>query len=357
MNKNSKLFTVGPVEMYPQTLQIEGTQLPYFRTDEFSSLMFKVERYFKNSVYAGADSKFVCLTCSGTGAMEATVVNILDTDDKVLVINGGSFGNRFKEICELHGIPNDEYFIPYGNPFNKSEFEKFDNCGYTALLVNACETSTSQKYDLDFLGEFCRRNKMLFIVDAVSAYLADPIYMENQGIDVLFTASQKALALSPGLSLILLSDKVYQNRVINNKKASYYFDFENYVDNQKRGQPPFTCAVGVALSLYQRLAAIDLNGVEAEWALHKKRAEYFREKAVNLPLRLPSFDMSNSCTAILFDDIDASKLYENLKEKYGIVLTPSGGNIKSKQLRVGHLGNLTLNDYDFLFEKLRKELL
>lgn len=350
-----KLFTVGPVEMYPDTLKIEGTQQPYFRTPEFSGVMLEIERCFMKSVFAANDAHFICLTCSGTGAMEASVVNVLNENDKVLVINGGSFGNRFKQICTLHDIPNEEYHIAYGDAFNKNEFEKFNNQGFTALLVNVSETSTTQKYDLDYLGDFCRRNGMILIVDAVSAYLADPIYMEKQGIDVLLTASQKALSLAPGLALVAISDRVYKSRVMTNKKKSYYFDFVDYVENQHRGQPPFTSAVGTVLSLCQRLKDIDTRGVEDEWAIHKKRADYFREKIKALPVSLPDFEMSNSCTAVLFDGIVASNIYENLKEKYEIILTPSGGNIKDRQLRVGHLGNLTLEDYDYLIEKMKEE--
>lgn len=355
-NKNT-LFTVGPVEMYPESLKIEGTQPPYFRTNEFSELMLDIEKYFINSIFASNKTKFVCLTSSGTGAMEAVVINALNKNDKVLIINGGSFGNRFKQICELHQIPNDEYFIPYGFSFDKSEFEKFNNSGYTALLVNACETSTGQKYDLDYLGAFCKKNNITFIVDAVSAYLADPIYMEKQNIDILLTASQKALALSPGLALIALSEKVYEERILKNKKASYYFDFEDYIENQKRGQPPFTSAVSIVLSLHQRLEKINQNGVESEWITHKRRAEYFRKNIISLPLKLPSFDMSNCCTSLLFDDINAFDLYENLKKQDGIFLTPSGGEIKAKQLRVGHLGNLSFDDYDYLIEKLGEKLI
>ena len=349
-----KLFTVGPVQMYPETLQIEGTQLPYFRTPEFGDLMKDCEKWFLQSVYAPEGTGFAALTCSGTGAMDAAVANTLTQKDKALIINGGSFGKRFAEICELYKIPYDTYDIAFQEVFSKSEFRSYAGKGYTALLVNACDTSTGQKYDLDFLGAFCRENDMLFIVDAVSAYLADPINMEQQGIDVLFTASQKALSLSPGAALVALSKKA-QLRAEQNA-STYYFNFHSYLENQKRGQPPFTSAIGTMLALHQRLASISEKGVEEEIALHAERAKYFREKISVLPLQIPDIPLSNCCTPVLFPEKNATAVYESLKENYEIYLTPSGGDWKDLQLRVGHMGNLALEDFDLLVDLLGKEL-
>lgn len=349
-----KLFTVGPVMMYPETLRIEGSQQPYFRTPEFSKVMKDIEGWFLQSVHAPRGSEFIALTSSGTGAMDATVSNLLTKNDKVLVINGGSFGARFSHICDHYSIPHEDYVIPFLHAFKKEEFERYDGQGFTALLVNACDTSTGQKYDLDYLGEFCQRNNMLFIVDAVSAYLADPINMEKQNIDAILTASQKALALAPGVALVALSSKAIDR--LGRGPRAYYFDFKDYIDNQRRGQPPFTSAVGTMLALHQRLECIDRQGIDVVNAEHAERAAHFRDLIKDLPLGLPEIPLSNSCTPILFPGENATAVYDALREKYDITLTPSGGDWKDKQLRVGHLGNLTLGDYDDLVLKLRGEL-
>ncbi len=350
-----KLFTVGPVQMYPETLRIEGTQQPYFRTPEFSKLMKDVERWFLDSVHAPDGSEFIALTASGTGAMDAAVSNLLSGDDKVLVINGGSFGARFSRICERYAIAHEEYKIPFLHAFRKEEFEQYAGRSFTALLVNLCETSTGQLYDLAYLGEFCARNNMLFIVDAVSAYLADPIDMERFHVDAVLTASQKALALAPGVALIAISPTAV--RRLGKGNRAYYFDFEEYISNQRRGQPPFTSAVGTMLALHQRLESIMHKGVKAVNDEHAQRARYFRELIQDLPLALPPIPLSNSCTPLIFPEENATAVYTALKEKYEVFLTPSGGDWKDKQLRVGHLGNLTLEDYDDLVHKLIGELI
>lgn len=350
-----KLFTVGPVMMYPETLRIEGSQQPYFRTPEFSKVMKDIEGWFLQSVHAPRGSEFIALTSSGTGAMDATVSNLLSQNDKVLVINGGSFGARFTHICDHYSIPHEDYVIPFLHAFKKEEFdEKYSGKGFTALLVNACDTSTGQLYDLEYLGDFCAHNNMLFIVDAVSAYLADSINMEKCHIDAVLTASQKALALAPGVALVAISHRATER--LGNGSRAYYFDFEDYINNQRRGQPPFTSAVGTMLALHQRLESIMMLGIDAVNDEHAQRAKYFRRLIKDLPLNLPDIPLSNSCTPILFPKENASAVYETMKEKYGIVLTPSGGDWKDKQLRVGHLGNLTLDDYDDMVQKLEGEL-
>ena len=349
-----KLFTVGPVEMYPETLKIEGSQLPYFRNDAFSQTMKESEELFLKSLNAPAGTCFAALTSSGTGGMDAAVQNVLGANDKALVINGGSFGQRFADICRRYRVPTDTYDIEFGKAFDADEFSKYGGKGYTALLVNACDTGTGQRYDLDLLGNFCRENDMLFIVDAVSAYLADPIDMEAQGIDVLITASQKALALSPGTAFLALSERAMERVRAGN--ASYYFDLNAYVEDQKRGQPPFTSAVGIMLAFHERLSRIMEAGMDATVALHESRANYFRQKICNLPVEIPDIPLSNCCTPVIFPEKNAKKICATLMEKYGLVLTPSGGAIGEVMLRVGHLGNLTNEDYDLLTECLKKEL-
>lgn len=347
-------FTMGPVEMYPETLQIEGSQPLYFRTEEFGAKMKECERMFLQSVNAPEDACYFPLCCSGTGAMDAVISNLFTEKNRVLVIDGGSFGHRFFEICEHYGVPTDRYVIAFREAFSPKHLERYADGGYTALLVNACDTSTGQKYDLDYLGNFCRQNHMLLVVDAVSAYLADEIDMTRQGIDVLFTASQKALALSPGAALVALSAGARER--VNRNRAPYYFDFNAAIDNQRRGQTPFTCPAGTMLALHQRLSYILETGIKETVALHARRAAYFREKVARLPVEIPEIPLSNCCTPLLFPKENARSVFENLKNRYGLVLTPSGGEWKNKQLRVGHLGNLGDADFDLLICKLEEEL-
>ena len=167
-----KNFAVGPVTSDEDILAIGAEQVPYFRTSEFSAIMLENEKLMLKFMKAPGSSRAVFLTGSGTAAMEAAVVNSLTKEDKALVINGGSFGHRFCEILDIHGIPYEQIELKPGEGLTKEKLYSFDGKGCTALLVNGCETSTGVKYDVEQIGAFCRKNDMFYILDAVSMFIA-----------------------------------------------------------------------------------------------------------------------------------------------------------------------------------------
>lgn len=174
-------FTVGPVQSGEETLRIGGEQIPYFRTPEFSDVMFENEKLMLEFTSAPKGARTVFLTGSGTAAMEATIMNTLTKNDKALVVNGGSFGHRFTEMLQIHEIPFDEISLSAGQALKEKMLVPFYNKGYTAFLVNIHETSTGVHYDLDLISRFCKENGMFLIVDAISSFLADPLDMEKAG--------------------------------------------------------------------------------------------------------------------------------------------------------------------------------
>ena len=351
-------FAVGPVMMGRDILNIGAEQIPYFRTEQFSNVMKANEKLFCEFLNAPQGARAVFMTGSGTASMEAAVINTLTCSDKAIIVNGGSFGARFCEICATHSIPYDEIRCDFGKTLTFEQLSKYEGKGYTALLVNLCETSTGVLYDIDLISDFCRRNSILLIVDAVSAFLCDHIDMSKNKIDVVITGSQKALALAPGLSLMCFSPKAL-DKIYANKINSYYFDLKKYLKDGERGQTPFTPAVGILLQLNQRLKDIKRNGgAQAEVSEAKHKAEYFRKAICSLPLVLFSNSPSNSVTSLTFVDQrkSAYKLFEVLMNEYGIWICPNGGTLKEKVFRVGHMGALSDKDYDVLVKALAEVL-
>ncbi|MBE5884354.1 MAG: alanine--glyoxylate aminotransferase family protein [Lachnospiraceae bacterium] len=342
-----KLFTVGPVEMFPETLEISGRQLPYFRTPEFSEIMLENERLLKESVGAPTEAKTVFLTASGTGAMEAAVINCFTEADKLLIINGGSFGQRFSDICRIHRIPYDEIKLPFGDTLTAKRMAEADGQGYSALLVNLHETSAGQLYDIAMLSEFCQRNHMYLIVDAISAYGADEIDFEKYNVDVLILSSQKALALSPGISMAVISARMYEERVLKTDSGSLYLDFKEHIANMTRGQTPFTPAVGILLELHHRLKQIQSQGILQMNKEMQSLAERFREQLQQKGFTIPAYPLSNALTPVLLKP-HAREMYEALKEEYGLIVTPNGGSLADTVIRIGHLGNVKWQDYEEL---------
>ena len=242
-----KLFTIGPVQMFPETLDIRAQQIPYFRTTEFSQMMLKTDLLLKKVAGTGPESKVIYLTASGTAAMEATVMNCFSSEDKVLVIAGGTFGQRFAEICRVHEIPSESIVLKFGEILTREVLEKYNDQGFTGMLVNLHETSTGQLYDIGIISEFCKRNGLYLIVDAISTFLCDEFYMDEWGIDVTILSSQKGFCLAPGLSMIVLNGKIIREKVLPKKVKSMYFNFNDYLCNIARGQTPFTPAVGILI--------------------------------------------------------------------------------------------------------------
>ena len=346
-------FTVGPVMSSEEVLKIGGEQTPYFRNDEFSKVMLENESLMKEFVYADEDSRAVFITGSGTASMEATVMNVLTKEDKLLIVNGGGFGQRFVDLCNLHEIPNDEIKLDFGQNITQEILNDYSDKKYTAFLVNICETSSCVYYDLDLISKFCRENNIFLIVDAISSFLANPLNMSKQNIDVVITGSQKALACPPGISIIVLGPDALK-RVENSKCKSMYFDLKDMLKNGERGQTPFTPAVTILMQINARLKEIkNQGGVEAEIKRISALAHDFREKINDLPLEIKCDSLGNSVTGVFCMDSNAGDIVDALKEDYNIWINPNGGEVGNKMFRVGHIGDLSIEDNDKLIEAFK----
>lgn len=345
-------FTVGPVMSSDEVRAIGAEQIPYFRTAEFSAVMLENEKYMLEYSKAPAGSRAVFMTCSSTGSMEAVVMNCFTKDDKVLVINGGSFGQRFVDLCEIHEIPHVILKLEHGKKLTEERLYEYDNQSFTGLLVNVDETSTAVLYDTMMIGEFCKKNNMFFVCDCVSAFLADPFNMAECGADVMITGSQKVLACPPGISIIVLAPKGLE-RVANSKVRTMYFDLKDALKNQERGQTPFTPAVGILLQINERLKEIDRNGgADAEVARVAAQAADFRNKIKELPFELVSESPANGVTSVHPTTAKAYDIFLTLKDEYGIWICPNGGDMKDTIFRVGHIGALTHEDNTTLINAL-----
>ena len=346
-------FTVGPVMSCEEVRTIGAEQVPYFRTPEFSKIMFENENLMKKFAKADENARVVFLTGSGTAAMEAAVINVFDTKDKVLIVNGGSFGQRFVKICQIHQIPYTEIKLEIGKKLIQEMLDQYDGKDYTGFLVNIHETSTGVHYDPVMISEFCKKNNMFLLVDAISSFLADEFDMEKLGVDLMLTGSQKALACPPGISVIVLSEHAVQ-RVYEKTPQCLYLDLKEALKNGERGQTPFTPAVGILRQIHARLLEIEkAGGVEAETAKIASLAADFREKIKDMPFEIPSESMSNAVTPLHPLNVSAYKIFETLKDEYHIWVCPNGGDLAEKIFRVGHIGALTTDDNTSLVEALK----
>lgn len=351
----NKQFIVGPVELYQSTRDVYQKDFTYFRTQEYGNIvkesLNKLNSFIGNSV----KNSLIYLTASGTAAMEAVIENCCNSNYKVLVINGGTFGHRFCELLKYHNIEFDDIKLEWNEQLKSSHFEKFDNKDYTMLFVNLHETSTGQLYDIKLISDFCKKNNIMLVVDAISTFLCDEYNMERYGIDVTITSSQKGLCLSPGLSFISFSKRMLDNiEQSNNKVSSKYFDFKDYFNNIERGQTPYTPAVFIMYELQDMLKLIEQEGgIKARLKSIEDKCLYFRKRAKEIGLKIPNYPLSNMLTPLIFDDVKASDVLTILRENYKIFINPCGGTMANKLCRVSHIGNTTIDDIDNLINKLQ----
>lgn len=280
-------------------------------------------------------------------------MNVFTSADKVLLVNGGSFGQRFHELCEIHQIPFEEIKLETGKTLTAEMLTPYDAQGFTGFLVNIHETSTGVHYDGALIGDFCRRNGLFLVVDAISSFLADEFDMAAWGVDVMITGSQKALACPPGISVMVLSPEAVA-RIRGNQVRSMYFDLKSALKDGERGQTPFTPAVGTLLQIHARLKAIEASGgVERETEKIAALAADFRSRIQELPLDICSESLSNAVTPLMTRNCSAHEIFMILKDEYGVWVCPNGGEYRDKIFRVGHIGELTVADNTVLIEALQ----
>ncbi len=343
------IFTPGPVKMSKEILEVGAKQTPYFRNDKFSEVTFNCEKGLLKMVNAPEGSKVIFLTASGTAGMESVVMNLLNQDDYALVIHGGGFGGRFVNICDVHNVP---YFDFKVQNTNLSDIETLaPKEKFTSLIVNAHETSVGHLYDLDAIGAYAKKNDLLFIVDAISMLVTDPIDMSNQHIDVVIASSQKGLALPPGLTMVILAPKALASV---QEIKSLYFNFKDYLRNGERGQTPYTPAVTIMLQLEARLAQIEQRGGVAQ-SINSAKAisKYFRDSIKDLPLKAYTPFMPNAMTTLTpTDGKNAMDIVNALEEGYKVMVCPNGGAERELIFRVSHMGDMTKAYTDVLINAL-----
>lgn len=347
--KDKYIFTPGPVKMADDILALGAQQTPYFRNEAFSNVLLECEINLLQLVNAPQGSRVIFLTASGTAAMESTVVNLIGTNDRTVVINGGGFGQRFVDICNLHKIDSINLKIKNNDLSDVNVLEKYKNDA-NILLINAHETSVGILYDLESLGNFCKHNDILNIVDGISMFVTDELDMQQFNIDTLILSSQKGLALPPGISMVVLTPKALEKL---QPKSSLYFDFRSYLDDGSRGQTPYTPAVTILLQLHYRLDQIMKSGIDSENNKAKEIAKYFRDSIDQLPLQCYNQNMPNAMTTLTpTDEKSASKIVKDLDEIYDVVVAPNGGDLKEKIFRVSHMGAMTKEYTDILIDAL-----
>jgi aspartate aminotransferase-like enzyme len=305
---------------------------------------------------APKDTRTMFITASGTAALEATVMNMFTSKDKVLVIAGGTFGKRFKQICDIHQIPIEVIALEWNEQFTAEMLTKYENTGITGMLVNMCETSTGQLYPMSIISDFCKRNNICLVVDAISSFLCDPFSMKDSSAAAVIISSQKGLALNPGMSFVAITAEAFEERCMRSNPQTLYFNFVDYDKDIKRGQTPYTPAVGTINQLYDKLQRLIKTGIATHVSYMESIANYTREQLSSVvQLSVPDYYLLSNClTPVYCPKNNAMDIFKTLKDKYGVYITPCAGGIAPFLFRICHMSNqITKQDIDELISLLK----
>lgn len=280
---------------------------------------------------------------SGTGVLEAAVVNTLSPGDRVLALSCGAFGNRFARIASAYGAEVTHVEVEWGAGIPPELLERhLRQDAYRAVLVTHNETSTGVQNDLEALSRARGDHAALLLVDAVSSLGAIPLDMDAWGLDVVVTASQKALGCPPGVSFLAAGPRAWEAHRIA-RMPRYYWDMGMVVEalQQPLPQTPFTPAVSVFYSLEAALRLMQEEGLEAVWGRHRRLSEATRAGVRALGLRPVADEQwaSWTVTAVwLPEAVTAKALVGRIRERYGVVLAGGQGKLEGRIFRIGHLG-------------------
>ena len=342
--KKSYLFTPGPTPIPSDALLAMAQPIDYHRSENAIALIKDVLEKLKHVFQTENDVLF--LTSSGTGAMDGAVANLLCRDDKVIVIRSGKFGERWSEICEAYGIKVIPIDVAWGDSVAPETVKSklTDHPNVKAVFATLCETSTGALHDIEALARLTQSGPTLLVVDAVSALGADDLQMDNWGVDVVVSCSQKGLMTPPGLAFAALNRRAWEAAEQSNL-PKYYFDFRKAHQRGLEGSVPYTPAITLLTALQCALNHICAEGIHNTIARHKRLALATRSaiKAIGLPLFATS--PANTLTSIrLPEEIDGKTFIKLMCEKHGITYAGGQGDLSGKILRIAHLGWMNEND-------------
>ncbi len=354
--KKKLLMTPGPTPVPEQVLLALARPVIHHRHPEFRGILREVRELLK---YLFVTSQEVIITSSsGTGAMEGAVCNTLCRGDKVLVVEGGKFGERWTEISKAFGLEPEVLSVPWGKAVDvKDVISTLEKGRHRACMIQASETSTGAKHPTKEIADYTRNKDTLLIVDGITAVGVFPIPFDDWGIDVLVTGSQKALMLPPGLGFACLSDRAWKA----NGKADlprYYFDFAKEKKNLEKDQTSYTSSIALTIGLRESLAIIKEMGLENIFAETALLAKATREAMKAIGLELYASDSpSEAVTAVLAPSgMDAQKVVGIMRDKHGIAVAGGQDEAKGKIFRIAHMGYISRNDTIATVAALEKTL-
>ena len=338
--KKTYLLAPGPTPV-PETVNLEmAAPMVHHRTPQFSKVFGEAAEDAKYLFQTKQD--VLILASTGTGGMESCITNLFSPGDKVLVVNGGKFGERWGKISESYGLEPVWVNVNWGQAVDVNEVKAIldKDKDIRAILTQASETSTTVAHPIEELSKLTRdRDDILLVVDGITGVGVFPLPMDDWGIDAMITGSQKALELPPGLALVALSEKAWKF-ADQSKCPHFYFDLKKERKNLGNQTSAYTPAVSLVIGLRAVLKSIKEEGLENVHKRHNRLARATRAaaKALGLQMIAPDSPADSATGVFVPEGIDGGKIVKSLRDEFGVTLAGGQDQWKGKIIRIAHLG-------------------
>lgn len=343
MNSPYRLRLPGPTTVPERVRHALARPVVNHRGPEFSTVARDIEARLQNIM--GTGNNVLLFAASGTGMMEASLANVMGPGDRALFLCNGQFADRFAAIAEGLQFQTDRLEVPWGDAVDVADLKaRLATADYRAVIAIHNESSTGAVADLAAIGAAVKETQALLIVDSVSGLGGIDMQQDRWGVDILVSASQKALMCPPGLGLASVSEKAWQVIDDGAPRARFYWDFRKARDNAADGQTAFTPAVSLAFALQEALHMIGEEGLPNVLSRHARHAAALQAgaAALGLPLFTRAPIRSNTVTVLqLPDGKDAGPIVRHLYEKYGTVIAGARNKLKGTVIRFGTMGFVT----------------
>jgi len=355
--KKTYLLTPGPTPLPPQVTEALARPIIHHRTPQFQAVLkdtFEALRW----VFQTKNDCFL-MASSGTGAMEAAVVNLLSWGDTALIVEGGKFGERWTELCAAYGIKTTVIKVTWGQALDPAVVKEHlaKDATIKAVFTTLCETSTGVVFDVKGFAQVTKETEAVLVVDAISGLGVVDLQMDAWGVDVVVSGSQKGFMLPPGLGFLSVSKKAWK-LVEESKCPKYYFDLKKAKKALEKTDTAFTPAIGIIIALNESLKMMRADGLEAIFARHRRLAEATRAAVTALGLELfaPQAASDAVTAARVPEGIDGDKLVKTMRDEYGVTIAGGQGAAKGKIFRIAHMGYITESDIILALACLEKVL-
>ncbi|MEL7070305.1 MAG: alanine--glyoxylate aminotransferase family protein [Cyanobacteria bacterium J06581_3] len=348
MDDKLMLMIPGPTPVPEKVLLAMAKHPIGHRSGEFSQLIAETNENLKWLFQT--KNNVMTLAASGTGTVEASIINFLSAGDRILVGSNGKFGDRWAQIATAYGLDVTTIKSEWGTPLNPDDFAKELQADsgkkIKAVMITHSETSTGVLNDLEAINKLVKdHGEALIIVDAVTSLGSYNIPVDEWGIDVIASGSQKGFMLPPGLGFVTASDKAWEAY----KTATlpkFYLDLGKYNKSADKSSTPFTPPVNLYFGMKVALEMMKAEGLENIFARHARLKEASRAamKAMGLPLFAPDTHASPAVTSVVPDGIDVEKIRSVMKNRFDIALAGGQDHMKGKMFRMGHLGFVSDRD-------------